>query len=291
MPPPSPAAPPGPEAFAGPPAPPGPEPAVDASFAVVLDRPRYAVVAKSGNLPCHPSGRYRANTLERLLRDAAAFDGVHFVSRLDRETSGCVLVARDAEAAGAFGRAMMARRFRKTYLCIVRGAWREPAGEDGWTDVLGWIRPAGDAIVHKYRVFERAASEAEWRAGDPATAARTRFRPAPWSLLGADDAPEGWTLLECEPVTGRTHQIRATLRGLGLEVAGDKLYGPDRAIYGRMCEGRMTDADRAALVLPRQALHAWKLAFRDPFAGEEVEAVAPPTLPLPPAGGGGFLGG
>ena len=127
---------------------------------------------------------------------------------------------------------------------------------------------------------------------DPATAARTRFRPAPWSLLDAGAAaPEGWTLLECEPVTGRTHQIRATLRGLGLEVAGDKLYGPDRAIYGRLCEGRMTDADLAALVLPRQALHAWKLAFRDPFANEEVEAVAPPTLPLPPAGGGGSLEG
>lgn len=270
------------EAFAGPPAPAGPEPEVDERFEVLVDAPRWAVVAKSGNLPCHPGGRYRRHTLERLLGERAGFPSVHFVSRLDRETSGCVLVAKDPDAAGAFGKAMMARRLRKAYLCLVRGAWTEPAGPDGWTDAFGWIRPAGDAVVHKYRVFTRAPSEEAWRSGDPSTAAHTRFRPAPWSLLSPAPPPPGWTLLECVPVTGRTHQIRATLRGLGLEVGGDKLYGPDYAIYGRLCEGRLTDDDRRALLLPRQALHAWKLAFRDPFSGADVEAVAPPELPVPP---------
>ena len=271
------------EAFAGPPAPAGPEPEVDERFEVLVDAPRWAVVAKSGNLPCHPGGRYRRHTLERLLEERAGFPSVHFVSRLDRETSGCVLVAKDPDAAGAFGKAMMARRLRKAYLCLVRGAWTEPAGPDGWTDAFGWIRPAGDAVVHKYRVFTRALSEEAWRSGDPSTAAHTRFRPAPWSLLSPDPQPPGWTLLECVPVTGRTHQIRATLLGLGLEVGGDKLYGPDYAIYGRLCEGRLTDDDRRALLLPRQALHAWKLSFRDPFSGADVEAVAPPTLPIPPS--------
>ena len=209
------------EAFAGPPAPAGPEPEVDERFSVLVDAPRWTVVAKSGNLPCHPGGRYRRHTLERLLEERAGFPSVHFVSRLDRETSGCVLVAKDPEAAGAFGKAMMARRLRKAYLCLVRGAWTEPAGPDGWTDAFGWIRPAGDAVVHKYRVFTRALSEEAWRSGDPSTAAHTRFRPAPWSLLSPAPPPPGWTLLECVPVTGRTHQIRATLRGLGLEVGGD----------------------------------------------------------------------
>ena len=94
------------EAFAGPPAPSGPEPEADLSFSVLLDAPRWAVAAKSGNLPCHPGGRYRRHTLECLLEERAGFPAVHFVSRLDRETSGCVLVAKDAGAAGAFGRAM-----------------------------------------------------------------------------------------------------------------------------------------------------------------------------------------
>ena len=83
-----------------PPALPAPEPEVDPSFRILLENERLAVVAKSGNLPCHPGGRYRRHTLERLLGERAGFPSVHFVSRLDRETSGCVLVAKDPDAAG-----------------------------------------------------------------------------------------------------------------------------------------------------------------------------------------------
>ena len=259
-----------------PPALPAPEPEVDPSFRILLENERLAVVAKSGNLPCHPGGRYRLRTLETLLVAEAGFPAAHFVGRLDRETSGAVLVAKDPATAGALGRLAMARRIRKSYLCIVRGAWTEPAGPDGWSDVLGRILPAGDALVHRYRVFERLPDEAAWRGADPATAARTRFRPLPWAELGAPSPPPGFVALECEPLTGRTHQIRATLRGLGLEVAGDKLYGPDRAIYARLCEGRLTDADRRALGMSRQALHCWRVAFRDPATGGDLAAEAPP---------------
>ena len=249
---------------------------MDASFRILLENDRLAVVAKSGNIPCHPSGRYRRNTLETLLRETAGFPAAHFVGRLARETSGAVLVAKDPATAGALGRAAMARRIRKAYLCIVRGAWTEPAGPDGWSDVFGRILPAGDAVVHKYRVFERLPDEAAWRGADPATAARTRFRPLPWADFGVPSPPPGFVLVECEPLTGRTHQIRATLRGLGLEVAGDKLYGPDRAIYARLCEGRLSDSDRRALGMSRQALHCLRVSFRDPATGEDLSAEAPP---------------
>ena len=259
-----------------PPALPAPEPEVDPSFRILLENERLAVVAKSGNLPCHPGGRYRLRTLETLLVAEAGFPAAHFVGRLDRETSGAVLVAKDPATAGALGRLAMARRIHKSYLCIVRGAWTEPVGPDGWSDVFGRILPAGDALVHRYRVFERLPDEAAWRGADPATAARTRFRPLPWAELGVPSPPPGFVALECEPLTGRTHQIRATLRGLGLEVAGDKLYGPDRAIYARLCEGLLTDADRRALGMSRQALHCWRVAFRDPATGEDLSAEAPP---------------
>jgi len=248
---------------------PAAEPEVDPSFRILREGAGWAVVAKSGNLPCHASGRYREHTLEALLA-AAGFPGVHFVSRLDRETSGAVLVAKDPATAGALGRAMMAHRIRKSYLCIARGSLPLPPGPDGWTDVRGRIVAAGDGVVHRYRVF--LPEEA-----DPAdaTAAHTRFRILPWSGFGLPEAP-GFLLLECEPLTGRTHQIRATLKGLGLEVVGDKLYGPDRAIYARMCEGALTPDDLSRLLLPRQALHAWRLAFPDPATGDEVLAEAPP---------------
>ena len=255
---------------------PAPEPEVDATYRVLLENDRFAIVAKSGNLPCHPGGRYRLRTLETLLVSEAGFPAAHFVGRLDRETSGAAIVAKDPATAGALGRLAMARRIRKEYLCIVRGEWTEPAGPDGWSDVLGRILPAGDALVHRYRVFERLPDEAAWRGADPATAARTRFRPVPWAELGVPSPPPGFVALACEPLTGRTHQIRATLRGLGLEVAGDKLYGPDRAIYARLCEGRLTDADRRALGMARQALHCRRVAFRDPATGGDVAAEAPP---------------
>ena len=253
-------APPSRDAFAGPPAPPGPEPPVDPSWSVLLDDPLFAVVAKSGNLPCHPSGRYRAHTLDALLR-AAGWPAVHFVSRLDRETSGAVLVAKTAEAASRLGRDMAARR-------LVEGGWDEPAGPDGWSDAVGRIRPASDAVVFKYRVFEPAPDPAAWRIDAGSDTAHTRFRP-----LRSDGR---FTLLECRPVTGRTAQIRATLFALGHPVAGDKLYGPDRTFYAKLCAGTLSDADRARLVFPRQALHAWRLSFPHPATREPVSAEAPP---------------
>ncbi len=254
-------------AFAGPPAPPGPEPDVDPAWSVLLDDPLFAVLAKSGNLPCHPSGRYRTHTLDALLR-AAGWPEVHFVSRLDRETSGAVLVAKTAAAAARLGRDMAARRFDKRYLCLVEGGWDEPAGPDGWFDAVGRIRPASDAVVHKYRVFEPAPDPVAWRLDAGSDTAQTRFRP-----LRSDGR---FTLLECKPVTGRTAQIRATLSALGHPVAGDKLYGPDRALYAKLCAGTLSDADRSRLVFPRQALHAWRLAFPHPATRAPVSVESPP---------------
>lgn len=272
-------------------APAGPEPAVDERFSVVFDAPRFAVVSKSGNIPCHASGRYVRNTLERVLVEKAGFPGAFFASRLDRETSGAVVVAKDAETAGALGKAMMRREVSKTYLCIARGRWSgEGAGPDGWTDARGLLYPATDGEVWKFRVFvpdgapcgaaENGAA-ADWKPLGAPQRAETLVRPVPWETLGVDgDAAAEYVALECRPLTGRTHQIRATVRALGLEVAGDKLYGPDRSIYARMCEGRTTAADSAALVLPRQALHSWRIVFRDPGTGAEIAAEAPPDALL-----------
>lgn len=267
-----------------------PEPEIDESFRIVYDSPCLAVVSKSGNIPCHASGRFKRNTLERVLLEKASFPAVFFTSRLDRETSGATLVAKTVETAGALGRAMMRHEIEKTYLCIARGAWPAvPLGDDGWSVVSGDLFPAADANVHKFRVFlpddnstfSDSAAAAKY---DPSIRftgapqrATTKIRQIPWKTLGITDARAlPFVALECMPVTGRTHQIRATVHALGLEVLGDKLYGPDRSIYARMCEGCMTNADAEALVLPRQALHSWRLSLRDPLTGERIDAVAPP---------------
>ena len=97
--------------------------------------------------------------------------------------------------------------------------------------------------------------------------AETRFR-----FLSSDGVI---SLLEAEPITGRPHQIRATLKAMGYPVVGDKLYGVDESIYARMGEDAMTDGDWAALRMKRQALHARCLAFRHPVTREELSFEAP----------------
>ena len=85
-------------------------------------------------------------------------------------------------------------------------------------------------------------------------------------------APAG---LWCAPRTGRQHQIRAHLFHAGTPILGDKIYGPDELIFDRFTRRAMTDADHAALRLPRQALHAWKLELPHPISGAPLRLEAP----------------
>ena len=78
----------------------------------------------------------------------------------------------------------------------------------------------------------------------------------------------GFSLLSARLLTGRMHQIRATLRGLGYPVVGDKLYGLDEQFYRRFALDTLTAEDRQALILDRQALHCCKLSFAHPVSGE-----------------------
>ncbi len=247
--------------------PPRPEPAVDDRFDIVFEDAHVAVVSKSGNLPCHPAGRYYANTLLGLLATRRGLRDAALVNRIDRETSGLVLVAKTREAASACGAMMMAGRFDKRYRVLVEGAW--PC-HDGWRAVRGAIVLVRGDIVRKKRVFRPDETL------DPASPAHalTRFR-----CLGR---AAGLSLLEAVPETGRPHQIRATLKAIGFPVVGDKLYGVDETIYARMCADAMTPEDVAALRMSRQALHAQSLAFRHPFTHQPLafEAPLPPDEPL-----------
>jgi 23S rRNA pseudouridine1911/1915/1917 synthase len=194
------------------------------------------VVAKPAGLVVHPgSGNWAGTMLNALLHRVPALAGLPragIVHRLDKETSGLLVVAKNEAAMQDLVRQLQARTVKRTYLAIARGAVPgggavdAPIGRHPTQRTRMAVVPGGKPAVTRYHVRER---------------------------LG------GHTLLECELETGRTHQIRVHLASIGHPLEGDPVYG-----------------GRGARRLPRQALHAWKLAFVHPATGKVVRFTAPP---------------
>ena len=250
-----------------------PEPPVDETFTLVSDDPLMMAVNKSGNLPCHPGGRYFNHTLWALLKERHGLADPVMVNRLDRETSGLVLVAKTAEAAHNLWKQFVSHKVSKRYTVFVEGAFPEKA------EASGWLLPDPASVIRKKRRFVSAEAGgaapekgAEW--------AETSFERVRMCA--------GFSVVTALPRTGRLHQIRATLLSLGFPVVGDKLYGVDETLFLRFCADALTDEDRGRLRLRRQALHADSLRFHHPRFGARTELTAP--LPadmaslLPPCG-------
>jgi len=230
---------------------------------------------KPAGLVVHPTGRYRDGTLVNALAwhlgegapaagagtAAAAAEplGVRpgLVHRLDRETSGVLLVAKSRAAHAGLARAIKARALQKDYLAVVYGRPPLPRGRIE-------LRLLRDPLDRR-RV---AASRTE---GQSAATLYELLAESCCPGRGDDGGRAGWlSLLRCRLVTGRTHQIRVHLAALGLPIVGDPLYGEPR-------HRGIVDPALAAVCrdFPRQALHAWRLALRHPVTGEALVLEAP----------------
>jgi 23S rRNA pseudouridine1911/1915/1917 synthase len=233
-----------------------------ADFKIVAERDDFLVVEKPPFLLVHPTKPGNARTLWGELKQLLAFEianggQVSIVNRLDRETSGLVLVAKNSETARRFGLLMQEQRIAKEYLAIV---W-------GWPD---WETTSVDAPL--LRQGTRMAS-AIWlkQAIHPAGAiARTDFRVEKRFTRNSE---ERFAVVRASPRTGRTHQIRVHLASLGHPIVGDKIYGPDENLYLEFIETGWTMTLEAKLLLPRHALHSASL---------EIEVGQPWTSDLPP---------
>lgn len=215
-----------------------PEPE-DLDLTVVYEDRSILVVDKPPGMVVHPTYKNWSGTLlNGLLWRVRGRDGVvpSIITRLDKQTSGLVLVALSADIHARVQKAGMAGGVKKEYLAVVEGVPSPPCG------ILRL--PLARSTEDRRRVVVT----------DTGQACETRY-----DLLSTTGT---LSIVRCELVTGRTHQIRVHLASCGWPIAGDEVYG------------------RAHPLVPRQALHAWRLAFTHPTSGAPLsfEAAIPDDL-------------
>ncbi len=217
------------------------------SWTLLLTADLFAV-NKPGHVLCHPSKFGPWSSLIGAAREYLGEPVLHMPSRLDRETSGAVLFARNRELGSTLQRAIQHHRVHKTYTAILDGILSSPVTVD---EPLG--RDAHSSVFLKQAVRPD---------GYPS---HTEFEPIACAA--------NHTLTRIRPRTGRLHQIRAHAAFLGHPVTGDKLYGPDENHFLHFIQHGFDETLQQALPLSRQALHASSLVFQLP--GGELRIDAP----------------
>ena len=212
----------------------------DIPLTVVYEDGHVLVVNKPAGLVAHPgSGNWQGTLLNALLHHAPQLAGVPragIVHRLDKDTSGLLVVAKTLEAQTDLVRQLAARTVKRQYPALAHGR----VARDGLVDA-----PIGRHPVQRTKMAVVASGRA----------ARTHYRVLERFAQA--------TLLECAMETGRTHQIRVHMAELGHPLVGDPVYGPRRRAQGALAD------------FPRQALHAWRLALVHPATGAEQAWEAP----------------
>ncbi len=199
------------------------------------------VVNKPAGLVCHPTRDGEHSSLIGRVRLHLGHAEGRLVNRLDRETSGVVLVAKHVTAASELGTAIAAAHIRKRY----------------WAIVHGHVDDAGleiDAPLGRDEAGVVAIKDCVRADGAPARTSVTIER-----RFTRRDARFTW--VDVTPHTGRKHQIRIHLAHAGHPIVGDKIYGGDERLYLRFIDRTLTPADWEALMLPNHALHARQMSF------------------------------
>lgn len=205
----------------------------------------------------HPTARYHRNTVIERLRAARPGEFLALIHRIDRETSGVLMLAKHIESERAFKRLLEERSLggedsvRKTYVAVTHGV----------PGVAFCDLPVELDTENSLRVKMRIADPGQ---GLPARTGIDVF-----------ETRSGYALCRLALHTGRQHQIRLHLAALGCPVVGDKLYGPDERMLARAADGELTEEDLQLLEHPRQLLHAERYDFMHPMTQAPLSLVAP----------------
>ena len=255
-------------------------------FGVLYEDDGLLVVNKPAGLVCHPTkGDVYSSLISRVRLYLGEGSRPHLVNRLDRETSGVTIVAKDTVSAGRLGKLWESRAVRKQYLAIVHGRVRLeqglidlPLGKDSASRVAikDCVRPDGAPARTEYCVLSRFARRPDGGArGNAEGNGSTGAEPGPANGIPSP-GPQEFSLLRVLPHTGRKHQIRVHLAHLGHPIVGDKLYGGDEDLYLALVENRLTSEQQHRLILPYQALHAERVCFHWQDQPREFDAAPEP---------------
>ncbi|HVV82832.1 MAG TPA: RluA family pseudouridine synthase [Kofleriaceae bacterium] len=272
------------------------EPPCPRTFTVLYRDDEAMVVDKPAGLPVHASAKFYFNTLTRVVEERFPGEGWQICHRLDRETSGTLVLARGRAAAAALKGAFERKRADKTYLAIVHGdppwpgaAASSPSPAPGATATAAGTTAAADTAD--------ADADADTdltlsfplrlaRPGDPSLLPGVRMLVDPGGPDSPDALPSitrvrvlarvpGYALVRCHLVTGRQHQIRAHLAHAGFPIVGDKLYGHGERTFMAFCDRGLTRELALRFELPRHALHAHRIRIPHPSSGATLDVTAP----------------
>jgi len=230
------------------------EPEVDPFFEVIYEDDYIIAVNKSGDLPTSPSGKYFKNTLVNIIKKKFDWEQVYTLHRLDRETSGVILFAKQKEIAKMMAEQFRTHQIQKKYLAIL--SKHLPFDQ---MDVSMPIGRNPDSIIR--------IKQCVTPTGKPS---RTRF--VSLEKLGKYDK------VEVTPLTGRTHQIRVHCDYLGCPILGDKLYGLPNDGFVQWIEKGNAFLIEKNFPTHRQLLHASHISFVHPITQKHLTIEAPDSM-------------
>ena len=211
-------------------------------FEILHEDTDLLILNKPAGLVCHPTKGDEYSSLAGRIRLYLGADcTVHLINRLDRETSGVVVVGKTNEAARELRQLWESREVEKQYWAIVHGHVELAEGEI-------------DAPLGADEASEVAVKDCVRADGRPS---QTLF----WTHWRFERAEGKFTWLRVAPVTGRKHQIRIHLQHIGHPIVGDKIYGLDASLYLKFAKEDLTDEEWRRLILKNQALHAYSVRF------------------------------
>jgi RluA family pseudouridine synthase len=229
------------------------EPEADTNYSIVYEDEWIMAVDKPGNLLVHKAGRSITKNLVFLLRHCSAnpsYASVHAVSRLDRETSGLVLFAKNMDCLRRLHRDFAAGSVAKEYLAVVHNT----PGEKSMTVDLPIGQDVASEVSYKFAVDTAHGKSAR-------------------TVIETVSSAGTYAVIRAKPFTGRTHQIRIHCAAIGTPVVGDKLYGMDEAAY--LTWRNDPPGNLHLLEFPRQALHCRTLCFEHPVHRSPLTLNAP----------------